>query len=86
MNRKYDLAVGVPLESQHGDKIVLYYTYFTWNGSDNYYRYKGAPINMLGLIWEGKWKNHMAKYRILKQTIGFDFEKEFKRGYHRWIS
>lgn len=84
MNKRYILGYGVPIESQHGDKIVLYHTYFTWNGNDNRYEYRTAPINMLGLIWEGKWKNHMAKYRVLRQVDGFDFEKEFKRKYHRW--
>lgn len=86
MNMKYDFTRGIPLESQYGDKIVLYYTYFTWNGNGNHYQYSDAPINMLGLIWEGKWKNHMAKYRILRQVVGFDFEKKFKRKYKRWIT
>lgn len=86
MNMKYDFTRGIRLESQHGDKIVLHWTYFTWNGNGNHYQYSDAPINMLGLIWEGKWKNHMAKYRVLRQVVGFDFEKEFKRKYHRWKS
>lgn len=80
---RYDLNRGVLIETTHGDKVVLYATYFVWKKTGIDYKYSKAPENLLLLIWEAKWPNRNNRNRILAKTYGFDFEKAFKRKYIR---
>lgn len=78
---KYDLNKGVLIITAHGEEIRLYHTYFVWEKSLIDYRYSDAPEGMLRSIWDAKWPYRQLRDRILAKTVGFDFEKAFKRPY-----
>lgn len=78
---KYDLNKGILITTAHGDEVRLHCTYFVWKKTGDYYHYAEAPENLLLLIWEAKWPYRQLRDRTLAKTVGFDFEKAFKRPY-----